>query len=152
MNIEMVKQVVELMKENDLAEVEIEDQGVRLALKRRIAPEAPVIVAPPAAAPAPAAAAPAPAAASAPAAPAAPIGPVIKSPIVGTFYRAPSPDAEPFVSVGQQVEEDTVVAIIEAMKVMNEIKAETRGIIRRICVENATPVQFGQVLFELDSI
>lgn len=148
MNIEIIKKVIELMKENDLSEVEVEEQGVRLALKRRGGSEPPSVVVAPAAPPAAAPAAPAPS----PAAPPAPTGPVIKSPIVGTFYRAPSPDAEPFVTVGQQVEEDTVVAIIEAMKVMNEIKAETRGIIRRICVENAMPVQYGQVLFELEPL
>ncbi|MCX7900200.1 MAG: acetyl-CoA carboxylase biotin carboxyl carrier protein, partial [Methylocystis sp.] len=71
----------------------------------------------------------------------------IKSPMVGTFYRAPSPEAEPYVTVGKEVEEDTVVCIIEAMKVMNEIKAETKGVIRKILVENATPVEFGQPLF-----
>lgn len=155
MNIELIREVVELMKSNDLAEFELEDQGFRLSVKRRSAAENPVVLAtPPAvvAAPvaAPTAAAPAPAAAPAAQAPAAAEGPrllEIKSPIVGTFYRAPSPDAEPFVSVGQQVEEDTVVAIIEAMKVMNEIKAEVRGTIRKVCVENATAVQYGQVLF-----
>lgn len=157
MNIELIREVVELMKSNDLAEFELEDQGFRLSVKRRSAAEnsvvlatPPAVVAAPVAAPAAAAPAPAPAAASAAPATAAAEGPrllEIKSPIVGTFYRAPSPDAEPFVSVGQQVEEDTVVAIIEAMKVMNEIKAEVRGIIRKVCVENATAVQYGQVLF-----
>ena len=71
----------------------------------------------------------------------------IKSPIVGTFYRSPSPDADPFVTVGQHVTPESVVGIIEAMKVMNEIKAEVKGTIRKILVENATAVQYGQVLF-----
>ena len=70
----------------------------------------------------------------------------IASPMVGTFYRASAPDADPFVSVGTEIEEDTVVCIVEAMKVMNEIKAEIRGVIRQILVENAAPVQFGQPL------
>jgi len=71
----------------------------------------------------------------------------IASPLVGTFYRASSPDADPFVSVGSRVNKDTVVCIIEAMKVMNEIKAETSGVIKKILVENATAVQFGQPMF-----
>jgi acetyl-CoA carboxylase biotin carboxyl carrier protein len=71
----------------------------------------------------------------------------IASPLVGTFYRASSPDADPFVSVGARVNKDTVVCIIEAMKVMNEIKAETSGVIKKILVENATAVQFGQPMF-----
>jgi acetyl-CoA carboxylase biotin carboxyl carrier protein len=72
--------------------------------------------------------------------------------MVGTFYRAPSPDTPPFATVGQEVEADTVVCIIEAMKVMNEIKAETRGIIRKACMENATAVQFGSVLFKVEPL
>jgi acetyl-CoA carboxylase biotin carboxyl carrier protein len=86
----------------------------------------------------------------APAAPAAPAGHTLKSPMVGTFYRAASPEAEPFVSVGTQVDEDTVVCIIEAMKVMNEIKAECRGVVRKVLAENATPVEFGQALFQVE--
>jgi len=71
----------------------------------------------------------------------------IKSPIVGTFYRSPSPEADPFVNVGSDVEDESVVCIVEAMKVMNEIHAETSGVIKEILVDNATPVQFGQPLF-----
>jgi acetyl-CoA carboxylase biotin carboxyl carrier protein len=74
----------------------------------------------------------------------------IASPMVGTFYRSSSPEANAFVNVGSQVDEDTVVCIIEAMKVMNEIKAETRGTVKKILVENATPVEFGQVMFLID--
>lgn len=73
----------------------------------------------------------------------------ITSPMVGTFYGSPSPEAAPFVSVGQEVTEDTVVCIIEAMKVMNEIKAETRGVIAETVAENGKPVQYGQALFRL---
>ena len=76
----------------------------------------------------------------------------INAPIVGTFYRAPAPDAEPFVKIGSQVEPDTVVCIIEAMKVMNEIKAEMRGVVRKILVENATPVEYGQALFKIEPL
>jgi acetyl-CoA carboxylase biotin carboxyl carrier protein len=154
MNLEEIRQVIELMKENDLAEFEVEEQGFRIALKRRAAVEPPgvVVATPPAVAPVP------PARETSASAPSpSPEDPEagwieIKAPIVGTFYRAPSPDAEPFVSVGQPVEEDTVVAIIEAMKVMNEIKAEVRGIVRRVCVENATPVQYGQPLFKVEPV
>ena len=74
----------------------------------------------------------------------------INSPIVGTFYSATAPDVPQFVNVGDTVQEDTVVCIIEAMKVMNEVKAEQCGVIRRILIENATSVEYGQVLFELD--
>ncbi len=73
----------------------------------------------------------------------------ITSPMIGTFYVSPSPDAPPFVKVGSQVEPDTVVCIIEAMKVMNEIKADTRGVIQEIVAENSKPVEFGQTLFKV---
>jgi acetyl-CoA carboxylase biotin carboxyl carrier protein len=73
----------------------------------------------------------------------------IKSPMIGTFYRTPSPDAAPYVEVGSEVGPDTVVCIIEAMKVMNEIKAETRGIITALVAENGKPVEFGQPLFKI---
>jgi acetyl-CoA carboxylase biotin carboxyl carrier protein len=83
------------------------------------------------------------------AAPAKSGGPEIKSPMVGTFYSAPSPDAAPFVSVGQEVTPETVICIIEAMKVMNEVKAEVSGTVAEVCAENGKPVQFGQALFRL---
>jgi acetyl-CoA carboxylase biotin carboxyl carrier protein len=73
----------------------------------------------------------------------------IKSPMIGTFYRAPSPEAAPYVEVGMEVNPDTVVCIIEAMKVMNEIKAEAKGVITQVLIENAKPVEFGQPLFKL---
>ena len=73
----------------------------------------------------------------------------IKSPMVGTIYRSPSPEAAPYIEIGQAVTEDTVVCIIEAMKVMNEIKAEVRGVITEIMVENAKPVEFGKPLFKV---
>ena len=73
----------------------------------------------------------------------------IKSPMIGTFYRAPSPEAAPYIEVGTEVQPDTVVCIIEAMKVMNEIKAEAKGVITQVMLENAKPVEFGQVLFKL---
>jgi acetyl-CoA carboxylase biotin carboxyl carrier protein len=73
----------------------------------------------------------------------------IKSPMVGTFYAAPSPDSEPFAKIGAAVVEDTTVCIVEAMKVMNEIKAECSGVIAEVCVKNAQPVEYGQVLFKV---
>ena len=159
MDIREIKKILELMKENDLSEFEMEDQGFRLAVKRRSGPESQVVLAAPLTGVSPAVAAPVAAAPAAGAAPAAPSAKdddgdlvPVKSPIVGTFYRAPAPDAEPFITVGQEVDEDTVVCIVEAMKVMNEIKAEMRGIVRKICVENATPVQFGQPLFKIEPL
>ena len=73
----------------------------------------------------------------------------IKSPMIGTFYRAPSPEAASYIEIGSEVNPDTVVCIIEAMKVMNEIKAETKGVITQVLVENAKPVEFGQPLFKV---
>ena len=142
MDMEQIKSVIGLMKEEGLDEFAIEEDGFKLSLKRRGA-----VVAAPAVAHAPAApvAAPAPVAAAAP----APEEGLekITSPLVGTFYRASSPDADPFVKVGSTVTKDTVVGIIEAMKVMNEIKAETSGVIKKVLVDNAMAVQYGQPLF-----
>jgi len=151
MDIEQIKTVIELMKTNELCEFEMEEEGFRIAIKRRNASEPQVLVSAPAAPavqppPAPSA----PAAAAAPAAPVSENGKKLvelKSPIVGTFYRAPSPDAESFASVGTHIDLESTVCIVEAMKVMNEIKAEMKGTIRKVLVENATPVQFGQPLF-----
>lgn len=151
MDLKEIRKILEMMKENGLSEFEIEDDGFRLAAKRGGGEAAPMIsYAPmPVAAPQPAAAP----AAVAPVEPAADSGlEDIASPMVGTFYRASSPESEPYVSIGQEVEEGTVVCIIEAMKVMNEIKAEKRGIIRKICVENATSVQFGEALFKIGPV
>ena len=157
MDIEQIKTVIELMKSNELCEFEMEEEGFRIAIKRRNASEPQVIVSAPAApmvmaAPAPAPAAPAPAPATAPVGENGKELHAIKSPIVGTFYRSASPDAEPFVGVGSHVDTETTVCIVEAMKVMNEIKAEIKGTVRKVLAENATPVQFGQPLFlvELD--
>jgi acetyl-CoA carboxylase biotin carboxyl carrier protein len=101
------------------------------------------------AAPAAPAASAAPAVSSAPAATTEPVGPTINSPMVGTFYRAASPTDKPFISIGESVDENSNVCIIEAMKVMNEIKAELHGTIARVLVEDGKPVQYGQPLFEL---
>ncbi len=137
------------MKKHDLSVFEIEKEGFRLKLEK--GPSAQAAAAVPSAAPGPPKAVPA-AAETTPAAPKAIESVSLKeivSPMVGTFYRGPSPDAPPFVDVGKTVAEDTVVCIIEAMKVMNEIKAETGGIIAEVLAENGKPVQFGQVLFKV---
>lgn len=153
MDFKDIKRLVELMTQNDLTELEIDREDVRVSLKRGSPGGAPVVMSP-AYAPAPAAPAPAPAAPAAAPAPAAkPVADhldTIKSPMVGTFYRSSSPEAQAFVKVGDKVGPDTTVCIIEAMKVMNEIKAEKSGIIREICIENAETVEFAQVLFKIE--
>ena len=149
MDIDRIKTVIDLMREHELNEFAIEEPDFKLTLKRG---GAAMMMAPQMMAPAMTPAA-APAAAPAPAAPAASADDgltPIPSPLVGTFYRAGSPDADPFVAVGSRVNKDTVVCIIEAMKVMNEIKAETSGVIKKILVENATAVQFGQPMFLIE--
>ncbi|MGE4489267.1 MAG: acetyl-CoA carboxylase biotin carboxyl carrier protein [Kiritimatiellales bacterium] len=144
MELKEIKKIVQMMTENDLSEFLLEDESCTLQLKRGSTvvtqvSAAPQMTAVPAAAPAAAAAVPAPAEDD---------GLVeIKSPMVGTFYRSPSPDADPFVEIGRDVTADSVVCIVEAMKVMNEIQADVKGKIKKILVDNATPVQFGQALF-----
>lgn len=150
MDIKDIKRIIELMKENELSEFELAEEGFRISLRRKGFGVEPQVIMTPmhAAAPvvAPAAAAPAPAVAPVPAP--APSNLIeIKSPMVGTFYRSSSPESEAFVGLGTEVEQESVVCIIEAMKVMNEIKAEVKGTIRKILVENATSVEFGQPLF-----
>jgi acetyl-CoA carboxylase biotin carboxyl carrier protein len=150
-----IKQVVDLMKKSDLSEFEIQDQDFKLRIKRDLPGRAPVAApaTPVAAAPAPVAAAPAPvAAAPAPAAAPAAADPSIKlvtSPMVGTYYATPSPDNPPFVTVGSPIKADSVVCIIEAMKVMNEIQSEIAGTVVECLVANGTSVEFGQPLFRV---
>ncbi len=136
------------MKKNDLSVFEIEKEGFRLKLQRGASVQSTGGAAP-AAAPSSKGGPTAPEGAAAP----RPIETVplkdIVSPMVGTFYRAASPDTPAFVDVGKAVTEDTVVCIIEAMKVMNEIKAETSGVIAEVVAENGKPVQFGQALFRV---
>ena len=148
MKVEEIKTIVKLMAENDITEFKIEAEGHNLCIKRgnTVTAAAPVVMAAPA--PVAAAPAPAPAAAAAPAAPAP--AKVIESPLVGTFYRSASPEAEPFVQVGSKVTPDTTVCIIEAMKVMNEVKAEKSGIIKEILVENGNPVEYGMPIFVIE--
>ena len=155
MKIEEINIIVKLMAENDLTEFKIEAEEYNLCIKRGHEHSMTQ-----AAAPAPVAAAlavAAPAAVQAAAAPAVPAAPEVKavqktfdSPIVGTFYRSPSPEAKSFVNIGDRVSPETVVCIVEAMKVMNEIKSEKSGIIKEILVENASPVEYGQPLFVIE--
>ena len=147
MDLKDIKAIIDLMKENDLSTFEMEKDGFRIRLQKGLGDQ-PVVVSSmaPAVTNGPSAAAtPAPATAEAPASNLKDI----TSPMVGTFYRSSSPDAAPFVDVGTKVNEDTVVCIIEAMKVMNEIKAETSGVIAEVVAENTKPVQFGQALFRV---
>ncbi|GHD43280.1 biotin carboxyl carrier protein [Marinobacter persicus] len=150
MDIRKIKKLIELLEESDVEELEIQegDDSVRISRRReQLAAAAPQVAH--YAAPAPQAPAPAPAAAEAPAAeaaPAAPAGHSVKSPMVGTFYRAPSPTSAPFVEVGQTVKAGDVVCIVEAMKMMNQIEADKSGTVTEILVENGQPVEFDQPL------
>jgi len=141
-----IKALIDLMKKNGLTAFEMEKDGFRISLAKETgfgpamayaAPSAPLAAAP--------------AAAAVPVVEAKPAvsGKEITSPMVGTFYTSPSPESPAFVTVGQEVTPDTVVCIIEAMKVMNEIKAEQAGIITEVAAENGQPVQFGQALYRL---
>ena len=157
MELDQIKAIITMMKENDLSEFSMEQDGLKIRIKRgpegfqqtvTVAAPAPVTATVPAPVPAGAvAAAPAPVPAPMPA-----DAKFIASPMVGTLYRSPSPDAPPYVEVGSVVDEDTVVCSIEAMKVMNEIKAEVKGVVTQILVENAKPVEFGQPLFKIRPI
>ena len=148
-DIKEIKTIIDLMKKNDLSVFEIEKEGFRLKLQRGPSGQAagvaplPMAVPPKGATTAPEAAPVSPKAIES-----VPLREIV-SPMVGTFYRAGSPDASPFVDVGKTVTEETVVCIIEAMKVMNEIKAETSGVIAEVVAENGKPVQFSQVLFKV---
>jgi acetyl-CoA carboxylase biotin carboxyl carrier protein len=147
LDLDDIKAIIDLMKQNDLAVFKLEREGFKLELEAH-RPVAPVIAAAPPAV-----------------IPTQTIPPTVTgssvvgeeksklkeivSPMVGTFYRAPSPDSAPYVQPGQDISEESVVCIIEAMKVMNEIKAEVRGVIMEVLVENGASVQFGQPLFRV---
>ncbi|MEK7475849.1 MAG: acetyl-CoA carboxylase biotin carboxyl carrier protein [Candidatus Coatesbacteria bacterium] len=173
----IMRRLLKFMRDAQLTELDIEMEHVKVRLRKGTSPEAgaapvampamapmlsvpvaPVAGSVPAGAagslpPAGGGGAPAPAAAVAPAAGPAPVahaGPVVKSPMVGTFYRAPSPTSPPFVNTGDVVKEGQTLCLIEAMKLMNEIKAERAGKITKVLVENGHPVEFDQVLFELE--
>lgn len=157
MKLEEIKSIVKLMSENDLTEFKIESEDMHLCIRRGSSGSSPAIAAPAIAQPQAVQTIPAPimpAAVQAPAPAAAAAAPdknkIIESPIVGTFYRSSTPGADAFVKVGSKVEADQTVCIIEAMKVMNEIKAEKTGVIKEILVENGEPVEFGQPLFVLE--
>jgi acetyl-CoA carboxylase biotin carboxyl carrier protein len=159
-NMDELRELIGLLRDNGLVELELENEGFRVRLRRESErAESSHVSVPhhdPASAPAPA---PAPAA-SGPAHPGTQASTaaaqdqdlhIIQSPIVGTFYRSPSPTADAFVKIGSNVEPDTVVCIIEAMKLMNEIQAEMSGEVVKIYVENGQPVEYGQPLFGIQS-
>jgi acetyl-CoA carboxylase biotin carboxyl carrier protein len=149
LDLKLIKQVVELMERSEIAELEFEEEGLKLRLSRKgnDAPAQIIQAAPAAAAAVVSAAAPAPTA-EAPAAEEEGIS-LIKSPMVGTFYSSPSPDSAAFVDVGSKVKADSVVCIIEAMKVMNEIQSEIGGTITEMLVENGDAVEYGQPLYKV---
>ncbi len=154
MDIRKVKKLIELLEESNIDEIEIKEGEESVRISRGAAQPAALAApthAPAPAAPAPIAPAAAPAAAPAPAADtgAASAGHSVKSPMVGTFYRSPSPSSPPFVEVGQSVKIGDVICIIEAMKMMNQIEADRAGTIEAILVENAEPVEFDQPLFSI---
>ena len=145
MDLKDIKAIIDLMKKNSIAEFELERQDFKIRLKRtsnggvqHSADEGATAYLPPAGA-----------APSVPQQSGASNEIEIRSPMVGTFYRAPSPEAANYVEVGTEVNGESVVCIIEAMKVMNEIKSEVRGVITQVLVENAKPVEFGQPLFKI---
>ena len=151
MELKDIKAIIDLMKKNSITEFELEEKDSKLRLKRGLNGTSPVaqsddavqIIPMPVMAPA----LPATVVTAAPAANSGEID--IKSPMIGTFYRSPSPESVSYVEVGAEVNPDSVVCIIEAMKVMNEIKAEVKGVITQILVENGKPVEFGQPMFKV---
>lgn len=154
MDLRKLKTLIDLVSESGVAELEITEGDDRVKIVNRVgaapvAAAAPAVIATPVVASAAPAAAPAPAVAAEPAA--APVAAedtrTINSPMVGTFYRAPSPGAKPFADIGQKVKAGDTVCIIEAMKLLNEIETEYDGVIKEILVENGQPVEFGQPLF-----
>jgi acetyl-CoA carboxylase biotin carboxyl carrier protein len=148
LDLDDIKAIIDLMKENDLAVFKLEREGFKIELEaqRPVPPITGPVLPPPAIA---SQTVPANVVESTSAGEERSKLKEIVSPMVGTFYRASSPDSAPYVQPGQEITEETVVCIIEAMKVMNEIKAEVRGIIVEVLVENSTPVQFGQPLFRV---
>jgi acetyl-CoA carboxylase biotin carboxyl carrier protein len=147
MDLRKLKKLIDLVQESGIAELEITEGEEKVKIVKGGMVPAPVMMATPSEHRAPAAAALA--APAAEAEPAAPEGHVVKAPMVGTFYRSPSPDAKVFVEVGQAVKEGETICIIEAMKLMNEIEADASGTVKAILVENGQPVEYGQPLFIL---
>ena len=151
MDLRKLKKLIDLVEESGIAEIEVTEGEEKVRITRSLAAPQPVYAAAPAvaAAPAPAAAAPV-AAEGAPAAPERDLSKAQTSPMVGTFYRAPGPNAPVFVEVGQSVNAGDTLCIIEAMKLMNEIEAERSGVVKEILVENGQPVEFGEPLFIIE--
>ena len=151
MDIRKVKKLIELLEESGIAEIEIHEgeESVRISRHSTTAQPMAYMHAPAAAAPAPAPAAAAPAA-SADTADALPSGHQVTSPIVGSFYRSPSPTSKPFVEIGKSVNVGDTLCIIEAMKIMNQIEADKSGVVKAILAENGDPVEFGQPLFIIE--
>ena len=144
MDLRKLKKLIDLVQESGISELEITEGEEKVRIAKQVGVAAPAAYLAPAAA-----AAPPPAADSAllSAAPALPAGDVIKSPMVGTFYRASSPGAKPLIEVGQSISAGERLCIIEAMKLMNEIESELTGVVKAILVENGQPVEYGQPLF-----
>ena len=153
MDLRKLKKLIDLVQESGIAELEITEGEEKVKMVKggaATAAQPPMMMAAPMASAPPRSAASAAAPASAAEAePAAPEGHVVKAPMVGTFYRSPSPDAKVFVEVGQAVKEGDTICIIEAMKLMNEIEADASGTVKAILVENGQPVEYGQPLFIL---
>ena len=147
MDLRKLKTLIDLVQASGIAEIEINEEGDHVRIVNRpaqAAQAAPAIIEIPQAAPAPAAPP------SAAPASSSPSGTQVTSPMVGTFYRAPSPGADPFVEVGTQVKKGDTLCIIEAMKLLNEIEAEVSGTVKEILVDNGSPVEFGQPLFVIE--
>ena len=140
MDLRKLKTLIDLVQASGIAEIEINEEGDHVRIVNRPAQAA---QAAPATSAAPAAPSAAPASSS-------PSGTQVTSPMVGTFYRAPSPGADPFVEVGTQVKKGDTLCIIEAMKLLNEIEAEVSGTVKEILVDNGSPVEFGQPLFVIE--
>ena len=150
MDLRKLKKLIDLVEESGIAEIEVTEGEEKVRITRTTAAAAPIYAAPAPAAAAPVAAPAAPAAATAAAPAARDLSNAQKSPMVGTFYRAPGPNAAAFVEVGQQVKAGDTLCIIEAMKLMNEIEAEKSGVVKEILVENGTPVEYGEPLFIIE--
>jgi acetyl-CoA carboxylase biotin carboxyl carrier protein len=156
LDLKQIKQIIDLMKRSELSEFEFEEEGFKIKIKRGSGGQPMITAVPQAAQALPTSAeAVSSAARTAAAGPAGTAGgdeagfAYVKSPMVGTFYRSPSPENPSFVESGSKVEEKSVVCIIEAMKIMNEIQAETKGTVVEVLVENGQPVEYGQRLFKI---
>jgi len=148
MDIRKIKKLIELVEESGISELEISEGEESVRISRAIVAAAPVAYAPPAPVPQPAPATPA--ATAAPEAAPAISGHKVCSPMVGTFYRASSPDSPPFVEVGQSVNVGDTLCIVEAMKMMNQIEADKSGVVKKILVEDGAPVEFDEPLFIIE--